>query len=87
MNRLEQKGLLALAILTLAVFASMFATMSHAANLGTSSVHVTAGDSDVGAPCTGTGASQVGECTTGDGGQSGDQSTQDNPTEPVETDG
>jgi len=80
MNGVQKKGLLALSILTIAVFATMFTTVARATH-----IHVSqSGDPDAETACTGTGDSQVGNCTGGDGAQSGDQSVPDNAAEPVE---
>lgn len=79
MNGLQKKGLVTLAILSVAVFVAMFTAVAQAAQ-----THVSqSGDPDAGTSCSGTGNGQVGDCTTGSGAQSGDQSTPDNATEPV----
>jgi hypothetical protein len=77
LNSLQKKGFVVLAILSLAVFVTMFTTMAHAAQ-----VHVSqSSDPDAGTACSGTGSAQVGDCNTVDGSQSGDQSAPD--TEPA----
>jgi hypothetical protein len=82
MNSLQRKGLVALAVLSVAAFAVMFTTMAHAAQ-----IHVNQSgdpDPDTGTPCSGTGSGQVGDCIAGSGDQPGGQSTAgDNVPEPV----
>lgn len=84
MNGLKKKSLLALGILSLLVIVATFTALSQAQALSNSSVHVAqAGDADAGTACSGNGDAQIGNCTSGTGAQSGDQSAPDNGTEPV----